>query len=67
MLLHFFPRLLAVLLFFCDKLVSDLVLVDVGHIDHGLSSDLLRGNHLHVVEPDIGIEASLGCVADPSG
>src|SRR5262249_10105248 len=53
-------RLLALLQLVFDELVGDVVLVDVADIRHGLGSDLLLGDVLHVVEPHVGVEAPPG-------
>src|SRR5574341_2138065 len=43
-----------------DHPVSQVVLVDVRHVGHRLATDLLRGDQLDIVEPDVRIEAALG-------
>ena len=44
-----------------DQLVGDVVLVDVADVRDRLATDPLRGDAFDVVEPEIGIEASLLC------
>lgn len=43
-----------------DQVVGDVVLVDVGDVGHRLCADLLGGDILHVVEPDVRIQSTLG-------
>src|SRR5262249_47748745 len=43
-----------------DHLVGEVVLVDVGDVRHRFPPDLLGRDQLDVVEPDVGIQASLG-------
>ena len=42
---------------FEDEPIGYVVFVDVTHILHGFTAYALGGHHLHVVEPDIGVEA----------
>src|SRR5207249_6329916 len=62
-----FHRLARLLLRFLDvehQLVGHVVLEDVAHIRRRLDADLLGRDELHVVEPQVGIEAALlGCLA----
>jgi hypothetical protein len=52
-------RRLPLLFLFQDELVSQVVLVDVADVGHRLAADLLGGDELDVVEPDVGIRAAL--------
>jgi hypothetical protein len=38
------------------KRVRDIVLIDIGHVLHGLAAYTLGGDALDIVEPDIGIQ-----------
>ena len=51
---------MARLLLFNYELVGQVVFVDIGDIGHRLPADLLGGDQLDVVEPDIGIELAFG-------
>ena len=42
------------------QLVGDVVLIDVGDVGHRLRADLLGGDILHVMEPDVRIHSALG-------
>src|SRR6185369_1404050 len=42
-----------------DQAIGNVVLEDVAHVRHGFVPDPLLGNVLHVVEPDVGVVATL--------
>src|SRR5271165_6724781 len=44
------------------QLVSNVVLVDVGNVSDRLLPNVLGRDQFHVVEPDVGIEARIGCL-----
>src|SRR6185312_5298792 len=50
-----------------DQAVGDVVFVDVADVGHRLGPDLLGGKILHVIEPDVRIQSTLGgCLAQLS-
>ena len=59
----FFLRFAALDVFALHEQIGHVVLVDVAHVGHGLTANLLGRDPFHVVEPDVRIEAARGRLA----
>src|SRR4029453_10704547 len=58
--LHLLQDLLSLRPRFHEQAIGDVVLVDVADVAHRLRPNLLGGDVLHVVEPDVRIQSALG-------
>ena len=59
--LHFLDGFLFLFPGVHDQAVGDVVFIDVADIGHRLGPDLLGGKTLHIIEPDVRIQSTLGC------
>ena len=58
--LNLFDRFLSGSLAFLNEAVGNVVLVDVADVGDGFLANLLGRHILHVLKPDVGVEATPG-------